>query len=49
VLPFLETLTDIEKQLSEAEESEDSAKKITIEKDYFEKSIYKNIRLIRTM
>jgi hypothetical protein len=24
--PFLETLTDIEKQLSEAEESEDSAK-----------------------
>jgi hypothetical protein len=30
--PFLETLTDIEKQLSEAEESEDSAKKITIEK-----------------
>ncbi|CAC9441010.1 FIG036446: hypothetical protein [uncultured Gammaproteobacteria bacterium] len=44
--PFLETLTDIEKQLSEAEESKNSDEEIKIKKKYFEKSISGNIFLL---
>jgi hypothetical protein len=43
--PFLETLTDIEKKLSEAEESKNSDEEIKIKKKYFEKSIFGNIFL----
>jgi hypothetical protein len=44
--PFLEILTDIEKELSKAEESGDSSNEIEIKKKYFDKSISNNIKLL---
>ncbi len=44
--PFLEILTNIEQKLSKAEESGDPDEKKRIKKEYFEKSICKNIYLL---
>ncbi|CAB5499687.1 hypothetical protein AZO1586I_534 [Bathymodiolus thermophilus thioautotrophic gill symbiont] len=44
--PFLEILTNIEQKLSEAEESGDPDEKKRIKKEYFKKSIRKNICLL---
>ena len=45
-MPFFKTLTDIEKRLSEAEESGNSDEEIKIKKEYFDKSISNNRKLL---
>ncbi|SMN16605.1 FIG036446: hypothetical protein [uncultured Candidatus Thioglobus sp.] len=46
-MPFFETLTDIEKRLSKAEESENSDEEVVeIKREYFDKSILNNRELL---